>query len=105
MLDAEMLEYTIAGFALGIIILARLAQGFGLPILLIGVFLLVVGLVINAGVVPTIDTNLNVSVENEEAALVLVGMVGFFAALAGAYYFWKKRKKSKEEVSGDMLEE
>jgi uncharacterized membrane protein HdeD (DUF308 family) len=65
-------------------------RSFTLPILLTGVFLFVVGLLINAGVA---------------AALVLVGMVGFFAALAGAYYFWKKRKKSKEEVSGDMLEE
>jgi hypothetical protein len=72
---------------------------------LIGVFLFVVGLLIGAGVVPTIDTNLNVSVENEEAALVLVGMVGFYAVLAGAYYLWKERKKSKEEVSSDMLEE
>jgi membrane protein implicated in regulation of membrane protease activity len=81
MLEEEVLEITIAGVALGIIILAMLTpRGFALPILLIGVFLFVVGLFIYAGV----------------AALVLVGIVGFCAALAGEHYLWKKRKKSKE---------
>jgi hypothetical protein len=83
MLDEEVVEITIAAVALGIIILAMFTpRGFALPILLIGVFLFVVGLLINAGV----------------AALVLVGMVGFCAALAGEHYLWKKRKKSKKEV-------
>jgi hypothetical protein len=74
----ELVEMTIPAVVLGIIILAKLTpRGFALPILLIGVFLFVVGLLINAGV----------------AALVLVGMVGF--CVVGEHYLWKKRKKSK----------
>jgi hypothetical protein len=84
MLDEEVLEVTIVAVAIGIIILAMLTpRSFTLPILLTGVFLFVVGLLINAGVA---------------AALVLVGMVGFCAALAGEHYLWKK-KNSKKEVS------
>jgi hypothetical protein len=70
--------------------------------LLIGLFLLVVGLLTELGMMPVIDPHLNVSVENAEALSVLVGIVAFFAALAGAYSLWK-RKKSKEQESSDML--
>jgi hypothetical protein len=59
--------------ALGITI-ALLARSFWLPSLLIGLFLLVVGLLTELGMMPIIDAHLNVSVENREALFVLVGV-------------------------------
>lgn len=90
-----------ATVALGIT-LALLARSFWLPGLLIGLFLLVVGLLTELGMMPLIDPHLNVSVENAEALFVLVGILASFAALTGAYSLWK-RKKSKEQESIDML--
>lgn len=90
------------------IILALLPRSFMLPSLLIGLLLLVVGLFNEFGMTPVIDAHLNVSVENPKALFVLVGIVAFYAALAGAYFLWK-RKSSKEQESSDippqMLEE
>jgi hypothetical protein len=50
---------------------------------------------------PVIDAHLNVSVENPKALFVLIGIVAVYAALAGAYFLWK-RKSSKEQESSDM---
>jgi nitrate reductase gamma subunit len=88
-------------FALAVIV-AVLGRSFVISILLIGIFLVVVGLLNQFGVIPVIDAHLNVSVENADALFVLVGIVAFYAALAGAYFLWK-RKRSKEQESSDML--
>jgi hypothetical protein len=87
-------------FALAIL-MAVLGRSFVISLLLIGIFLVVVGLLIHTGVMPAIDAHLNVSVENPKALFVLVGILAFYAALASAYYLWK-RKKSKEQESSDM---
>jgi predicted RND superfamily exporter protein len=86
--------------ALGIII-ALLARSFWLPSLLIGLFLLVLGLLTEFGMMPLIDAHLNVSVANREALFVLVGVLAFFAVLKAARYLWK-RKKSKEQQRDDI---
>jgi hypothetical protein len=106
-IETEAAMVYIAIVALGVIV-ALLARNFLLPSILIGLLLLVVGLLDEFGVIPVIDAHLNVSVENPKALLVLVVILAFFAALAGARYLWK-RKKSKEQESSDtppqMLEE
>ena len=95
----EALVY-VAIVALGII-LALLPRSFMLPSLLIGLLLLVVGLLNEFGMTPVIDAHLSVSVENPKALFVLIGIVATYAALAGAYFLWK-RKSSKERESSDM---
>ncbi|HJS78049.1 MAG TPA: hypothetical protein VJ778_11610 [Burkholderiales bacterium] len=101
MVDETEAMVWMVGAVLGIT-LALLARNFWLPGLLIGLFLLVVGLLTELGMMPVIDPHLNVSVENAEALFVLVGTVALFAALAGAYFRWK-RKTSKEQESIDVL--
>jgi hypothetical protein len=101
MVDETEAMVWMVGAALGII-LALFARSFWLPGFLIGLFLLVVGLLTELGMMPVIDPHLNVNVENAEALSVLVGTVAFFAALAGAYFLWK-RKTSKEQESIDVL--
>jgi hypothetical protein len=70
MVDETEAMVWMVGAALGITV-ALFARSFWLPGLLIGLFLLVVGLLAELGMMPVIDPHLNVNVENAEALFVL----------------------------------
>lgn len=88
-----MMEIVI-GVALGII-LAVLVLRFWWVIwwgmLAIAFVLLVLGLFVFFVGVPLYTSYSKVIVENPEAPFILAGTIGFFAALAAAWYWWANR--------------
>jgi hypothetical protein len=90
------------GVALGIILAVVVLRFWALIgwVIVVGAFvLLVLGLFVVYVGVPVYKSYSKVTVENPEAPFVLAGIIGFFSALAVAYYWWTNRPtKAKAHV-------